>query len=271
MLGIICGVASFFGLALSACSQPAPVIIPEPVVEIIEEIIIEELEDYIHIDLEKMIVFIYKDDYIIASFPIDAKAKEGAYWQTPIGEFEVLHKEELHYSTLFDVWMPYSIHFEGNFFIHGQSYFPNGEVGTSPYTGGCIRISDRWIQEIYKFAEIGMKIKITDKESPPDGGLSDLENECSCVTWIRENTDYTFPRVRYAREIVITRLEPRKGGLVIYKSSSRYSEDGHIDLIESVATSTFDVIGFNYEPCKVTRRIIRKDDPDIKGFFYRDF
>ena len=58
--------------------------------------------------------------------------------------------------------MPYSLLFQGNFFIHGWPYFPDGTPVSSTFSGGCIRLSNDDAKEIFEEVEIGTPVLIFD-------------------------------------------------------------------------------------------------------------
>ena len=131
----------------------------------------------IYIDLQNMTVSLQDGEKIIKTFNIVTKGKPGSYYQTPAGNYTVQLKEEKHYSSLGHVYMPYSMQFFGNFFIHGIPYYADGTRVTSSYSGGCIRMLDADAIEIYTFADMGTKIKI--KNSDEQSEYNDIGKEMS--------------------------------------------------------------------------------------------
>ncbi|MDO8183474.1 MAG: serine hydrolase, partial [bacterium] len=66
--------------------------------------------------------------------------------------YQVLPKEENHFSSIGQVWMPWSMQFFGNFFIHGWPYDERGQPVPEGYSGGCIRLSTNDAEAVYNFA-----------------------------------------------------------------------------------------------------------------------
>ena len=114
----------------------------------------------IGIDLVSMKLTLYQDGQALKTYPILTKGREGSLWETPSGAYSILLKEDNHFSSIGEVWMPYSMQFYGNFFIHGWPYYPGGAPVPQGYSGGCIRLATKDAEEIYQFAEIGAPVFI---------------------------------------------------------------------------------------------------------------
>lgn len=119
-------------------------------------------------DLKLMQVSLYKDGILIKAVPIISKGKPGSYWETPTGRYDVITKEESHFSSFGEVYMPYSMQFFGNFFIHGWPYYPDGSPVSAGYSGGCIRLSTSDAKEVYDFADPAMPIFVYNEANKDD-------------------------------------------------------------------------------------------------------
>ena len=122
----------------------------------------------IAVDLEKMKTFLYEDGVLIESANVLSKGKKGSRWETPSGLYEIMTKEEKHLSSLGGVYMPYSMQFFGNFFIHGWPYYPNGLNVESGYSGGCIRLSTESARKIFNFVDVGTEIFVYEGQENKD-------------------------------------------------------------------------------------------------------
>lgn len=111
-------------------------------------------------DLSAMKLSLYEDGESVATFDIVAKGRPGSYWETPPGDYKILIKEETHYSALGNVWMPWSMQFFGNFFIHGRPYDETGKELPDGYSGGCIRLATADAETVYKFVEAGTQVSV---------------------------------------------------------------------------------------------------------------
>lgn len=111
-------------------------------------------------DLEKKKVTVFDGPAIIAEYPILSVGKPGTFWETPAGDYSVKTKEEKHLSSIGGTWMPYSMQFYGNFFIHGWPTYKDGTDVPKGYSGGCIRLSTPDSKELYSLASVGMHIHV---------------------------------------------------------------------------------------------------------------
>lgn len=129
----------------------------------------------IRINLESMELTQYEDGKIIKTIPVLSKGKTGSYWETPGGKYSVLYKEESHLSSFGKVWMPWSMQFFGNYFIHGwptdKAGKPLADIG---YSGGCIRLDTKDAEALYAWTDIGTTVSIynTKSEEPASVGES---------------------------------------------------------------------------------------------------
>jgi poly-gamma-glutamate synthesis protein (capsule biosynthesis protein) len=115
----------------------------------------------IRINLDTMQLDQYEDGTLKNTMKVLSKGKVGSYWETPGGNYTVLTKEEKHLSSMGQVWMPWSMQFFGNYFIHGWPYYPNGNPVTDiGYSGGCIRLSNDDAKSLYKWADLRTEVSI---------------------------------------------------------------------------------------------------------------
>lgn len=107
---------------------------------------------------------------VVGHFTLVTQGKPGSYYETIGGRYLSDFKEELHFSSLGHVYMPYSVHVFGNYFIHGIPYYPDGTKVSSAYSGGCIRLQDDDAKIVYDFITPSTEIVITrsdEKEFEP--------------------------------------------------------------------------------------------------------
>ncbi len=122
----------------------------------------------IRTNLETMQIKLYDNGALIDTIPIAAKGKEGTFYQTPGGEYQVMLKERNHFSSIGKVWMPYSMQFFGNYFIHGWPYYPDGTPVASSFSGGCIRLKDEDAKKIYEWADTHTLVSVySDSDTTP--------------------------------------------------------------------------------------------------------
>lgn len=92
---------------------------------------------------------------------IVSQGKPGSYYETIAGLFTSDYKEENHFSSMGHVYMPFSVHLFGNYFIHGIPYYPDGTKVSSTFSGGCIRLNDTDAKHVYDFVTASTTIIIT--------------------------------------------------------------------------------------------------------------
>lgn len=121
----------------------------------------EHAGEYILVNLETMTVELRNGSSTVSTMKILSQGRPGSYYETIGGNYPHDYKIRNHFSSLGYVYMPWSVHVFGNFFIHGIPYYPDGEKVSSTYSGGCVRLSDEDAEELYGFVKKGMPIIIT--------------------------------------------------------------------------------------------------------------
>lgn len=124
-------------------------------------------------DLVAMKLTLYASGTPVADYPILTKGRAGTPWETPAGQYSIEAKVGNHFSSIGDVYMPYSMQFYGNYFIHGWPYYPDGTPVASTFSGGCIRLSTPDAEKVYQFAEKGTGVYVYDPGTrTPKAGLA---------------------------------------------------------------------------------------------------
>lgn len=118
-------------------------------------------DKHVIVNLAAMTITLNNGTTTIAVYPLLSKGKPGSYYETIGGVYENDYKVPLHFSSIGHVYMPYSVHVFGNYFIHGVPYYPDGTPVSSTYSGGCIRLADAHAKIIYNFIDKGTPIIIT--------------------------------------------------------------------------------------------------------------
>jgi D-alanyl-D-alanine carboxypeptidase len=129
----------------------------------VKETFIKQHVSFIVADLSTMRLNVYVDGVSQLEVPILAKGKPGSWWETPVGVYKIQSKERDHFSSFGKVYQPYSLDFQGNFFIHGWPYYPDGTAVSSSYSGGCIRLATENAKSVYELASVGMPVVVYDK------------------------------------------------------------------------------------------------------------
>ena len=134
----------------------------------------EERGVVINLSLSK--VFLYDQNKLLYVLPLTYQSPENKWFVSPTGFYRIKTREKLHWSTIALAWMPYSMQYYENFFLHGIPYYPNGKKITSTVSGGCLRFQDEIAKQIYDFVKIKDQVlvyadfsnlKVKDDFSPP--------------------------------------------------------------------------------------------------------
>lgn len=125
---------------------------------------IEEAVTFIEADLAAMQLRYFENGVLTLSVPIISKGKAGSWWQTPAGLYEVEFKKENYYSTVAHVYQPWSLGFQGNFFIHGSPQYPGGEIVPEDFSGGAIRLSDEDAERLYQVVKVHTPVLVYEKD-----------------------------------------------------------------------------------------------------------
>ena len=121
---------------------------------------IDDKASFVEADLSAMILRVYKAGELSLEVPIDTKGREGSWWETPAGLYKISSKEKAHFSGIGHVWMPWSMNFQGNFYIHGRIYYPDGTLTSTKYTGGCIRLSTEDAKKVFEAVDVGTPVLV---------------------------------------------------------------------------------------------------------------
>lgn len=132
---------------------------------------IEQKASFIEADLSAMKLTLYRDGVSAKEVEILTKGREGSWWETPAGIYKIESKEKNHFSSFGHVYQPFSMAFQGNFFIHGWPYYEDGTPVKSTYSGGCIRLADEDAEAVYALTEKGMPVLVFEKDFADDGFL----------------------------------------------------------------------------------------------------
>lgn len=127
-----------------------------------------EKADFIEADLTKMVLRVHKAGEMNYEVPILTKGREGSWWETPAGLYKINSKTENHFSSIGHVWMPWAMQFQGNFFIHGETYYEDGTPTSSQYSGGCIRLKTEDAEKIYDLISVGTPLLVFEESFSSD-------------------------------------------------------------------------------------------------------
>lgn len=129
---------------------------------------LEEKLTFIEADLTKMRIVYYEEGVELFSAPILSKGKDGSWWETPAGLYDIELKKKDHFSSFGNVHQPWSMVFQGNFFIHGWPKYPNGEPVSEGYSGGCIRLGDEDAEALFKLVSVHTPVLVHEEDFEND-------------------------------------------------------------------------------------------------------
>lgn len=121
-------------------------------------------EKSIRVDLKEMTLGLYEGEKVVDVMPVLSKGRPGSAWETPTGIYTIKTMEPTHFSSIGRVWMPYSMQFFGNFFVHGWPYYEGGEPVSEGYSGGCIRLSTADAKRVFEFGNKGTPVIVINGE-----------------------------------------------------------------------------------------------------------
>lgn len=137
--------------------------------------LISDKASFIEANLSEMQLSFYERGAPIKQFKIIGKGKEGSWWETPAGIYKIETKEKVHFSSIGQVYMPYSMQFQGNFFIHGIPYYPDGKETSLSYTGGCIKLLTEDAKEVFELSDLGIPVLIFEKDFQKDSFVHEIQ------------------------------------------------------------------------------------------------
>jgi lipoprotein-anchoring transpeptidase ErfK/SrfK len=134
----------------------------------VRDTLVAERANFIEADLAEKRLSVYVGGAVELTVPILATGKTGSWWETPAGLYRVDGREENHFSAFSNVYMPWSLPFQGNFFIHGWPYYADGTPVESRYSGGCVRLSTDDAKRVYDLTTVGMPVLVYRTEHSAD-------------------------------------------------------------------------------------------------------
>jgi D-alanyl-D-alanine carboxypeptidase/lipoprotein-anchoring transpeptidase ErfK/SrfK len=130
---------------------------------------IESGQTFLEADLTTMQLRYFEAGVLTEQVAILSKGKEGSWWETPAGLYAVQSKKSKHFSSFGQVYTPWNMVFQGNFFIHGWPYYPDGTPVPAGFSGGCIRLSDVDAEKIYNRVSVNTPILVHEQLVQSDG------------------------------------------------------------------------------------------------------
>ena len=124
------------------------------------EAFIDKAITFIEVDFETKMVRHFKDGVLTVSAPVLSFGQEGSWWDAPSGLYEVDAVEERDFSSLAQVYFPWTVTFEGNYAIHGIPEYPGGKAVADDFVSGGIRIANADAQKLYEQTVAGTPVLV---------------------------------------------------------------------------------------------------------------
>lgn len=175
-----------------------------------KNILVESKETFLEADLIDMKLRLYVNGVATDTAPIISKGASNSWWQVPAGLYEIDHFSQKRYSTFGNIYMPWSMSFDNNYYINGVPFYADHERVPEEYSGGGLRLSDVDAKRFYQMVEKGTPILVREKSFVTDSFLYTT----------------TIPGVR------------AKGYLVADASSNTLLAAGNMDQILPIASLT---------------------------------
>lgn len=140
------------------------------------------------VNLSKNQIYFFENCKLKKIIPIAYQSPENVWYKTPTSYYRIGIKKEKHISSIFPVYMNYSVQMYEDFFIHEIPYYLDGTPVSSRFTGGCIRLEPKYAKEFFNLAKTG-DLVISYKD------LDDFEVDKNFVFPV--NKDQFFIRQRF--------------------------------------------------------------------------
>ncbi len=124
------------------------------------EAFIEKELTFLEADLSNMQLRYFEEGVLVESVTIESKAKMGSRCQVPAGLYKVESKKENYFSGIGQVYQPWSIGFQSNFYIHGWSNYGNQSLVPEEFDGDCIRLNNDDAKNIFKKVKINTPVLV---------------------------------------------------------------------------------------------------------------
>ncbi len=115
---------------------------------------------FIKADLTERQLVYYESGEARMAYDIQSVSASDSWCATTPGLYAVQKKEPRHRSGFAGVDLPWSISFQGNFFIHAVPEYPNGTPVGPYFTNDCIRLTTEDAQELFQATKVGTPLLV---------------------------------------------------------------------------------------------------------------
>lgn len=130
--------------------------------------LLEENQTFIELDLDTHMLRYFKDGVLAESTEILAEGEEGSWWDAPSGLYKVEKKDDHEFSSIAQVYFPWTLTFEGNYAIHGWPEYPSGKGVEPDFKQGGIRIDTDKAYALFTSVKEGVPVLVHKKPKEVD-------------------------------------------------------------------------------------------------------
>lgn len=131
----------------------------------IKEKFISEKTSFVEANLSEMKVRVWIGGMMAKEMDILAKGDPQEWGGSAAGLYKILYGNELSFSVIAEVYMPFALKYYGKYYFHGEPFFMDGEKRFTDATGGCIQLSDQDAKDLYALTSLDMPVLVIDKEN----------------------------------------------------------------------------------------------------------
>ena len=184
-----------------------------------EELIANKIS-FLEVSLSKMKMRLYKNGLIAKVVSNLTKGDPQGWGGSAVGLYKIMSGNELSFSVVSDVYMPYALRYYGKYYLHGEPYYSWGGKLISSVSGGCLRMNDKDARAIYELTEINMPVLVIDKTTDiynySTEGLTDFP-EISAQSYLVADLDsgYVFAEKDSQKQLPIASLTKLMTAIVV--------------------------------------------------------
>lgn len=130
--------------------------------------LIESAETFVEIDLAALTVRFFEEGVLALSAPVINTGVVGSWWQTPAGLYVVEEKKENYFSSVGQMYLPWTVVFQGNLVIHGWPTTPEGQPVAADFTAGGVRLETEVAKRLYDAVTKGDTVLVHDNAPASD-------------------------------------------------------------------------------------------------------
>lgn len=125
---------------------------------------IDSALSFVEVDLVTMKLRYFDNGVLMENIPILSKGQNGSWCQTQAGLYKVETKKERHFSAIGQVYQPWSLSFQSNFYIHGWSTYADNAPVAEDFAGDCIRLKADDAERLFKIVKIDTPILVHEED-----------------------------------------------------------------------------------------------------------